>query len=303
MVNEGLARWTYEDPDAATQTGIRHCGVPAPARRRREACRPRRWDAPRLGSDEAGSRARAPPRRPRARPAPPLGRRRPGSPRVRAHADGAPRAPHRADGPRRRAEWARCGWRGCAAARRGDAGVPVPGVVAVGERDELGELAGVERLEGRRSRAKSCATPNGPTPPRPDRPVPAAPWPPSTPSTRRRSRASRRPTRWAIPCPSSMRWARSGPRSSWACAGWPPTARRTGRGWRCTATTAWATSWSGPTGCAASSTGSSPTPATRPRTSAGSAHRHGASAAAATSAASARSPHCWAPTTRRAATP
>ena len=34
----------------------------------------------------------------------------------------------------------------------------------------------------------------------------------------------------ATPCPSSMRWARSGPRSSSACAGWRPTARRRARG-------------------------------------------------------------------------
>ena len=42
MVNEGLARWTYEDPDGATAHRLRHLRVPAPARRRREACRPRR---------------------------------------------------------------------------------------------------------------------------------------------------------------------------------------------------------------------------------------------------------------------
>ena len=88
---------------------------------------------------------------------------------------------------------------------------------------------------------------------------------------------------------SSMRWARCGPRSSSACAGWPPTGRRRAGRSRCTAITGWATSWSGRTGSAASSTGSWPTRAIPPRTSGGSARRHGASAVPARSAGSARS--------------
>ena len=42
MVNEGLARWTYDDPDGHGTHRVRHLRVPAPARRRREAGRPRR---------------------------------------------------------------------------------------------------------------------------------------------------------------------------------------------------------------------------------------------------------------------
>ena len=167
-----------------------------------------------------------------------------------------------------------------------------------------GRLAGGRAPRGRDDPAQDPARPRvGRRPPRPDRPVRRAPSPPSTPSTRRRSRASPRPTRCATRCPCSMRSARSAPRSSSACAGWPRTARRPDRGSRCTATSGWATCWSGPTACAASSTGSSPTPATRPRTSAGSARRPGASAAPARSAASVRSPSCSPPTRRRAVRP
>ena len=50
------------------------------------------------------------------------------------------------------------------------------------------------------------------------------------------------------PLPFSTRWARCGPRSSSACAGWPATARRRARGSRCTVTSASATSSSGPDG-------------------------------------------------------
>ena len=42
LINEGLTRWTYRDEDGATRTGYGICRVPAPDRRRRPACRPRR---------------------------------------------------------------------------------------------------------------------------------------------------------------------------------------------------------------------------------------------------------------------
>ena len=58
-------------------------------------------------------------------------------------------------------------------------------------------------------------------------------------------------------------------RSSWGCAASPVTRRRSTRLGSCTATSATGTSWSVPTGCGPSSTGSSPISATRSRTSAG----------------------------------
>ena len=236
MVNEGLARWTYEDPAGGDADRVRHLRVPAPARRRREACRPRRVGmAPRLEQRGAGGRARAPARRPRARPAPPLGRRVAGHQRVRPRDRRRRHAPaHPADGPRRRGpSRAGCGWRRALLAAAGGAGVPVPGVVAAAASgDELGaELAGGRAPGGRDDPAQAPARRRmGRRPPRPDRAGRARPGrhPHHRPGADRR--ACRRPTRWAIPCPSSMRWARSGPRSSSACAGWPPTARRPGRG-------------------------------------------------------------------------
>jgi len=66
-----------------------------------------------------------------------------------------------------------------------------------------------------------------------------------------------------------MPFTRSARPSSSACAGSRRIARPPGPGSRCTAISAAATCSSAPTACAASSTGSSPTPATRPRTSAG----------------------------------
>ena len=173
------------------------------------------------------------------------------------------------------------------------------------ERRPRRRLAGGRAPRGRDDPAQDPARrrvgrrPAAPSPPRR-----AGPWPPSTPSTPGADRraAAGRPAA-ATRSPSSMRWARCARRSSSACAGWPRTARRTARRVTCTVTSGWATSWSVPTGCAACSTGSWRTPATRPRTSAGCAPRPGASAGPARWAASARSTSCSPPTRRRAARP
>ena len=234
MVNEGLARWTYEDPTGAAADRLRHLRVPAPARRRREACRPRRVGmAPRLSSEELAAA---------------LGRQLGGTVHdLRRLSGGASRvtsafelrrrrrrpAPaHPADGPRRRGAQrtgadggrpaARRGRRRRAGARRGRPGRG---------RRARGELAGGGAAGGRDDPAQDPARRRmGRRPPRPDRPgrARAGRHPHHRPGGR--SRACRRPTRWATPCPSSMPWARSGPRSSSACAGWRPTARRAGRG-------------------------------------------------------------------------
>ena len=161
MVNEGLARWTYEDPTGAAADRLRHLRVPAPARRRREACRPRRVGmAPRLEQRGGGGRARAPARRHGARAAAPLRRRLAGHQRVRARHAGRRRAPaHPADGPRRRrAERAGCGWRGPCCAPPAAAGVPVPAVVARRRgRRARGELAGGGAPGGRDDPAQDPA--------------------------------------------------------------------------------------------------------------------------------------------------
>ena len=110
------------------------------------------------------------------------------------------------------------------------AGVPVPGVVALGDarRRTMTTSASPgwwsERLEGETIPRKILRDDEwAGARARPDRPGAAGPWPPSTRSTRAPSTGWRRPTRWATPFRSSMRWARSGRRSSSACAGWPPT--------------------------------------------------------------------------------
>ncbi len=111
------------------------------------------------------------------------------------------------------------------------AGVPVPAVVALGEGDELG--AGwlvVERLEGetiprRILRDDEWAAARAALTAQAGRALAAIHT--IDPAS---IEGLPRPTRWATPCRCSMRSARSGPRSSSGCAGWPPTARRRDRG-------------------------------------------------------------------------
>ena len=109
MVNEGLARWTYADPAGGRAHRLRHLRVPAPARRRREACRPGRvasierpsWPRARTRSRPRSGVASAAPCRTcagcraarRASPARSTSRRRPAATLARAA--------HPADGPRR----------------------------------------------------------------------------------------------------------------------------------------------------------------------------------------------------------
>ena len=56
LVNEGLARWTYDDPGGADRTGLRDLRVPAPARHGGPAGRPRRVVGTSLDV-ESGARA------------------------------------------------------------------------------------------------------------------------------------------------------------------------------------------------------------------------------------------------------
>ncbi len=290
MVNEGLARWTYEDPagergpatgSASTCTSSTTAGgLSSPSSR----------DGPTAEHRRAGGRARAPAGRQRARAAPAVGWCLPGH-RARSNSSG-PAAPH----ARSFCRWtaasapspAGSAWRGRSCGRRAPPACRCR-ASSRSARTTTSASAGWwwSAWRARRSRARSCATANGPGPAAPSPRRPATPWPPSTRSTRAPFRGWRRPTRWATPCPSSMRWARYARRWSSACAGWARTARPTGPASSCTATTGWATSWSGRTGCAASSTGSWRTRATRPRTSAGCAPPPGASAARARSAVSA----------------
>ena len=187
----------------------------------------------------------------------------------------------------------------------GAAGVPVPRVVAMGEDDDIGPAwLVVERLDGEtipRKLLRDVAWATARGAPRP--PSAGAPWPPSTPSTPTAWRACPGPTRCAIPCPCSMRWARCAPPSSSGRAGSPRTGPSPVPASPCTATSAAATCWSTRRDCAACSTGSWRTAATRPRTSAGSARRPGASADPERWADSAGSTSCSARTATRAAAP
>ena len=286
LVNEGLARWTYEDPDGATAHRLRHLRVPPPARRRREACRPRRvgrWQ-PRPEQRGAGGRAR---RVSSAAPCATCGgcRAAPrGSPArsTSSTPDGATRPlilqMERGGGAAR----ARVRMERALLVRRGAAGVPVPAVVAVGSarrRSGPGWLV-VERLEGETiprkilrdaewAAARAALTGA----------VRHARWPPSTRSTRRPIAGLPPADPLGDPLPFLDALGEVRPALElgvrWLAAHRPP-AGRPGHGARRLPPRA--TSSSAPTACVACSTGSWPTPATRPRTSAGCARRPGASA-------------------------
>ena len=212
---------------------LRHLRVPAPARRRREACRPRRVGMPsRLSNEELmeglgralGGTVHG------------LHRLSGGASRVTSafelEADGGPMRPlilqmdRSESAPKGRVRMEAALLRAAAAAD-----VPVPAVVALDDGSELGaSWLVLERLEGETiprkilrdaewDAARSGLTERS-----------GAPWPPSTrrPGHNRGPAAVR--TRSATRCPSSMRWARSAPRSSSGCAGWRPTARRRAAG-------------------------------------------------------------------------
>ena len=235
MVNEGLARWTYEDPvracrrrataSASTCTSSTTAGgLSSPSNR----------DGAPPEHGGAGGRARAPARRHRGRAAPPVGRRLARHQRVRPASTRRRHAPaHPADGPRRQRPEGPGADGGRLLRAAAAAGVPVPGVVAARRAATSSGRAGWwwTAWRARRSRARSCATTSGPTPAsaltgQAGRALAAIhtidPAPPRGPAA---GGPAGRP-----PAASSMRWARCGPRSSSACAGWRPTARPAGRG-------------------------------------------------------------------------
>ena len=282
---------------------LRHLRVPAPARRQREAHRSGRVSSSRLAVEPMGHAPCT--RRRRRRPRPPLSagpcqdlrRLSGGASRVTssfdlAVADGTVRSDPSSSSRTGETAWRRAAGSGArrpCSGRPAPPGSPSPAVVAARDGHD-GPRPGwlvVERLEGETIPRKILRDPEWSgaraaltaqcgralaaihsIDPGVGRRV-AAPGP--APATR---------------SPSSTRWARSARPSSWACAGSRPTGAAPASGSPSTVTFASATSWSGPTGCEPCSTGSWPMPATRPRTSAGSAPGPGASVGPAGSAGS-----------------
>ena len=177
-------------------------------------------------------------------------------------------------------------------------GVPVPTVVADDGGTALGGPAIVmDRLDGETIARKLLR----------DDELGGRPRPPHRPG-RRRARPPSTRSRWPTPRRSargtrSMRcgrcWTASTSRcrrSSSACAGSPPTGPPRRARPSSTATSGWATSWSGRRPAAACSIGSWPTSATRSRTSAGTACGPGGSARRSPPAAPAPASSSWRPT-------
>ena len=172
------------------------------------------------------------------------------------------------------------------------AGVPVPEVVAAGAPGRARS-----RLVGGRTPRGGDHPPTDPArrgarhgPHRSDRADGRRPWPPSTPSIPASvpglpGADPLRPSRSvsSTRCTSSARSSSSGP-GGWLSAD-PPVGSRPSS----TVTSGWGTSWSTTMACAACSTGSWPTAATRSRTSAGCVRGPGGSADRAGSADSASS--------------
>ena len=154
---------------------------------------------------------------------------------------------------------------------RPSAGVPVPGGGGGGH-----VRRARPRLAGRRAtRGRDHPPPPAPRrrlghgPGRADRPVRRRTGRhPPDPGRRRPRPAAAGPVPRPAPVPRRPGRGPAGARARRAVARPPPARARTAPS-PCTATSAWATCWSAPTDCAPSSTGSSPTPATRRRTSAG----------------------------------
>ena len=197
------------------------------------------------------------------------------------------RAAHPPDGPGGAAppRAARCRWSARCSRRRARRASRCPRSWPWASRDDLGaDWLVVERLEGETIPRKILRDAEWAGPRRAaHRAVRPARWPPSTPSTPTPidGLPPADPLGDPLPYPRPAR-ARCAPRSSSACAGWSahrPAGRAPGDGAR--RLPPGQLPRRRPTACAACSTGSWPTPATRPRTSGGCARRPGASAAAA----------------------